>query len=237
MLKTVLEENHLEAFCTEQTLLRLQAVIDALLEANQTMNLTAICDPHEIAVRHIADSLRIAAYLPQGVRVLDVGCGGGFPCLPLAAARPDLHITALDSTAKKLTFVEATARALGADEAHFCVLCGRAEELGNDPAYRERFDVVCARAVARLNVLSELCIPFVKQGGFFLSMKGSQGQEELVEAERGIKLLGADLQKMEIFDLCGETEPQKRVVLLFQKQTKTPKIYPRAFAQIRKKPL
>ncbi len=237
MLNAILIQNNLQCFCEQQTLARLAQLTDALIEANQTMNLTAISDPHEIAVKHIADSLLIAKHLPQGARILDVGCGGGFPCLPLAAARPDLQITALDSTAKKLDFVARTARLLGVDSTHFSPLCGRAEELGNDPAYRERFDVVCARAVARLPVLCELCIPFVRIGGVFLSMKGAQGLEELEEAKHAIPTLGANLQKMENLSLLGGNEPQQRFLFVLQKTTKTPRNYPRPFAQIRKKPL
>ncbi len=241
ILPDVLTQNGLDAYTDTQTLARLSHIGDALICAQATMNLSAITEPRQIAVKHLADSLLIAPYLPHGARLLDVGCGGGFPCLPLAAARFDLSITALDSTAKKLEFVQKAAQEL--QHPDFTVLCGRAEELSQAPTekrpstHRECYDVVCARAVANLQVLCELCLPFVRPGGLFFAMKGAKAQQELAQASTAVRKLGGVLQKTLEFSLVDGDERSARTVFIFQKQTKTPSIYPRAYAKILKNPL
>ena len=192
-----------------------------LIEANQTMNLTAIREPGEICLKHYADCLKLAALLPEeGGALLDVGCGGGFPTLPLAIVRPDLRFTALDSTAKKLRFVERCAEALSLP---VVTMHARAEEAAHEAAYREQFDLVTARAVARLMQLSQWCLPFVRIGGVFLAMKGGGGDEELEEARPVIAAYGGEVEDVSHF-LLGDME---RTVIKIRKIAPTPSGYPK----------
>ena len=214
----ILTENGLAEFATEALADRFFALTERLLRVNAVMNLTAITDPHEIILKHYADSLRAANYLLHGAKVADVGCGAGFPTLPLAVARPDLAITAIDSTDKRIVFVRETAALLGLDNV----------------------TAVTARAVARLNMLCEFCIPLLRVGGVFLPMKAKSGAEELAEAENAIGTLRAKLRFCEeftIFDTESAEEPQTRMIAGIEKIGETEKIYPRNFSQIKKKPL
>ena len=206
-----------------------------LLEVNAHTNLTAIRTLPEIISKHYADSLLASDLLPEGARVLDLGCGPGFPSIPLAIARPDLTVIGLDSTEKKIRFVEDSASLLRLS--NLSAVAGRAEDrqmmqkLGS-------FDVVVSRAVARLNVLCELCLPYVKIGGQLVALKAAKADEELEEAQNAIKTLGgkilaSDCKALNL--LSGESEP--RTLICIQKEAKTPSNYPRAFAMIRKKPL
>ena len=226
--------NHLEQFCTKNTLFLLYQMVDHMLEVNAVTNLTAITEPHEIALKHLADSLTVARFLPENAQVLDVGCGGGFPSLPLAIARPDLKITALDSTAKKTTYVAESARLLSLD--NLKTLTGRAEELAQAPEYREKFDCTVARAVASLPILSELCLPFVKIGGKMVAMKAKLDESEATKAP---STLGASpFERHELMLRSPDTDQtETRLILVADKQKHTPKDYPRAYAQIKKKPL
>jgi len=204
---------------------------EELVRVNSYMNLTAITDTEGIVYRHIADCLHVCPYIETGASVADVGCGGGFPTLPIAIARPDLAITAIDSTAKKLDFVKSVAKDLGLNVTTLSV---RAEELGNDPLYREKFDVCVSRAVARLSLLDELCLPLVRVGGTFLPMKGQDHAAELLEAKGGIRKLGAELVRDDEFDM---ENVGTRSIMVIKKVQNTPKSYPRAFAKIKKSPL
>lgn len=210
-----------------------------MLEQNKVMNLSAIRDEKGVICRHFADSLTVAKHIPAGASVLDVGSGGGMPTLPLAIARPDVKITSLDSTAKKMAYVLATAQKLGLSGVS--VLSGRAEELGCDPKYREKYDVVCARAVAELRVLAEWCVPFCKKGGLFISMKGKNGENELKDAQNAIKTLLISLENDDVFSLFDSSVTDeadaKRHIFVFRKTAPTPPKYPRKNAQIQKKPL
>lgn len=226
------EANELFAFCNEKTLFLLYQMVENMLAVNSVMNLTAITDPHDIIVKHLADSLSASRFLPEGASLLDVGCGGGFPSLPLAIARPDLQIVALDSTAKKTKYVADSAKLLGLD--HLQILTGRAEELAQDERYRERFDCVIARAVAALPILSELCIPFVKVGGKMIAMKAKLDEREATTAPQ---TLGASRFEPHELVLIGEKESETRLILVSQKQTPTKAAYPRSYSQIKKKPL
>ena len=165
-----------------------------LAEKNKVMNVTAVTDPDGIAVKHFADSISIltAADIPQGARVIDVGTGGGFPGVPLLIMRPDINLTLLDSTAKKIDFISEVVSALGLNAE---TVSARAEELAKEPGYREKYDFCVSRAVASLNVLSELCLPFLRTGGIFISMKGVKAFEELEAAEGALKALGAETEK------------------------------------------
>lgn len=227
------KENGLDVFCEEKTLDLLYNMTDHMLTVNAEMNLTAITEPEDVVLKHLADSLSAARFIPTGAKLLDVGCGGGFPSLPLAIARPDLSITALDSTAKKTKYVADTAKLLGLD--NLKTLTGRAEELAQEPQYRESFDVSIARAVASLPVLTELCLPFVKVGGRMVAMKARLDESEQTNAPQ---ILGASRFEKEEFQLVGgSAEPETRLILIAEKQNPTPSAYPRAYAQIKKKPL
>ncbi len=204
-----------------------------LVEQNKTMNLTAITDPDGIAVKHFADSVSaLSAYeFAESAKVLDVGTGAGFPSIPLLIARPDLKMTMIDSTAKKLKYVASTVEELGLSAE---VLHTRAEEAGQNKEYREKFDVVCSRAVAALNVLCEYCLPFVKVGGVFLAMKGAKAQEEIANARNAIKTLGGQIVDEKSFTLSDGGE---RTIVVIKKISHVPPKYPRVSAQIAKKPL
>ena len=206
---------------------------ELLVEQNKTMNLTAITDPDGIAVKHFADSISVltATEFAENARVLDVGTGAGFPGIPLLIMRPDLDLTMLDSTAKKLKYVANTVDELGLSAN---VLHTRAEEAGQSKEYRETFDIVCSRAVAALNVLCEYCLPFVKVGGYFVAMKAAKAQEEIDGAKAAIKLLGGKIVEEKSFNLSDGGE---RNIIIIKKISHVPPKYPRVSAQIAKKPL
>lgn len=203
-------------------------LLKELIAFNEHTNLTAITEPREIIIRHFIDCLTVADEIPEGASVIDVGCGGGFPTLPLAIARGDLAITALDSTAKKLTFVEGMAKKLSLN---IKTLPKRAEEI---PECREKFDVCVSRAVARMNLLTELCLPQTKVGGKFIAMKAQSGEEELTEALGGIEKLGGKVIKTRAFTLADAGE---RYLITVEKIAPTPATYPRPWGKIKKKPL
>ncbi len=218
---------------TDVQIKRFEKLSELLVEQNETMNLTAITDPDGIAVKHFADSISVlkAAEFAPNARVLDVGTGAGFPSIPLLIVRPDLEMTMIDSTAKKLKYVASTVEALGlnADVVHT-----RAEEAGQNKEYREKFDIVCSRAVAALNVLCEYCLPFVKVEGVFLAMKGAKAKEEIDGAADAIKLLGGKITDEISFKLSDGGE---RTIVVIKKISHVPPKYPRVSAQIAKKPL
>ena len=205
-----------------------------LLETNKTTNLTAIKDPDEAIIKHIADCAVCINDIPQGADLLDVGSGAGLPAFPFAILRPDISVTALDSTGKKIEFIRSTAEKLGIT--NLKTVSARAETLANNRSYRQRYTVVSARAVARLNVLSELCLPFLKVGGVFLSMKSRLADEELSEALSGIGTLGGKPREVKKFTLVGG-ENEERCLIIIDKRRDTPPQFPRAYARISSKPL
>lgn len=231
----ICEKNGLAQYATPKTVAQFEHLTDLMLETNRVMNVTALTTVEKIIPLHYADCLKIADRIPEGATVADIGCGGGFPTLPLAMVRPDLTIVGIDSTDKKVRYVQRTAEALGL--ANVRTVAARAEELAHDPAYRESFDVVISRAVARLNVLDELCLPLVAVGGQFIAMKGAAGQVELEEATHGMNRLGAEIRVAEPYQihLCGESED--RVLIIARKIAHTPREFPRPFGNIKKKPL
>ena len=204
-----------------------------LIETNKVMNLTAITDEKEIIFKHFIDSASICKYIPLGAKVIDVGCGAGFPSLPLAILREDVQVTALDSTAKRIDFVTRAASLLSLD--NISAVAARAEEYVSN--IRETYDVCTSRAVARLNVLSELCIPNVKVGGLFVAMKATKADEEYNEAKNGIGRLGCRLNSTDTFEFTSASETQTRNMYIFGKTKKTPVEFPRKYSVILKRPL
>ena len=231
----IFEANGLSHLVTPTVTSRFADLTDIMLDMNEHMNITAITDLEKVIPLHYADCAVLADMIPEGMRVLDVGCGGGFPTLPLAILRPDLHVTALDSTEKKVRYVAETADKLGLT---IRTLTGRAENLAAaNTGYREQFDVVISRAVARLNILDELCLPFVKKDGIFLCMKASAGRGELAEAEKGIIKLGGEVENVIDSKLKMTDKEEERCLIRIRKIKYTPGAYPRAFAKIKKSPL
>lgn len=234
-LISAFEANAISVEITDEKVQKLFELTNIMLEVNKVMNLTAITDEDAIIVKHYADSLTVSKYIPQGAKVIDVGCGAGFPCLPLAVFREDLDITALDSTAKRIRYIQETASKLGIS--NITAIAARAEELGKQNGYRECFDVATARAVAALPVLSELCLPFVKVGGLFVSMKASQGVAEATDAQNAIKLCGGGIKTVDKLLLLSEQISDERTIISIAKTSPTPSKYPRHYSQITKKPL
>ena len=233
MLLSAFESNGISDFITAESAEKLYLFSNLLVETNKITNLTAITDEKGIILKHFVDCASISRYVPANSRLIDVGCGAGFPSLPLAIIRPDITVVSLDSTGKKIDFVNRAAANLELD--NITAVCARAEEFVTEN--REMFDVCTSRAVARLNILSELCLPLVKVGGLFIAMKSNKGAEEYAEAQNGIKKLGATLKfsKEENFSL--ESDSITRETYVFEKEKPTPKEFPRKYAQILKKPL
>ena len=230
----IFQKNGLDRFIRDDIIVQFEKLTEIMVSTNQVMNITALTTLEKIIPLHYADCVMIEKHIPLNATVLDVGCGGGFPILPLAIVRPDLKITGLDSTDKKIRYVQNTADELGLSVQ---TLSGRAEEMAKLSDYRNRFDVVVSRAVARLNILDELCMPFVRVGGSFIAMKGCAGRDEVAEAEIGISKLCGSIQNISEYDLHTENEIEKRFVIQIQKNASTPKEFPRSFGTIKKKPL
>ena len=226
-------QNGMAGIITEETLSKFYDFSEYLLETNKTTNLTAITDIDGVILKHIVDSVAISSAIPHSANVIDVGCGPGFPSIPLAIVRDDLSITALDSTGKKIDFVNSAIAKL--QLSNIKGVCSRAEEFVVD--YREKFDVSVSRAVARLNVLAEISLPLIKVGGTFIAMKSNKGEEEYAEAEKGIETLGASLSKIDKQTFTNNSEAIERETYIFTKKRKTPSQYPRKYSQILKKPL
>ena len=201
----------------------------AVIRQNEVMNLTAITDPAQVANLHLADSLTVLNAVDlKGRTLIDVGCGAGFPGVPLAIACPEAHGTLLDCLGKRVNWLETILPQLGV-EAN-CVTA-RAEEAV--ASVRESYDVATSRAVARLNILLELTAPFVKVGGFVLAMKGTAAMEELEEAKKAIKVLGLKLEEVREFPVDGTAH----TVIVLKKVAPTPAKFPRRFAKIKQAPL
>ena len=201
----------------------------AVVEQNKVMNLTAITEPDQVAKLHLLDSLSVLAVKDlSGKRLVDVGCGAGFPGVPLKIACPGMELTLLDSLGKRMNWLETILPQLGV-EAN-CVTA-RAEEFV--AGVRESYDFATSRAVARLNILLELSAPFVKVGGYVLAMKGTAAAEELEEAKKAIKTLGLKLEEVRQFPVDGTAH----TVIVLKKIAPTPAKYPRRFAKIKQAPL
>lgn len=208
---------------------------ERMLEENEKYNLTAITDVDKIILNHYADCAALAKRLPKNASIADIGCGAGFPTLPVAILRPDVKILAVDSTAKRIGYVNDTAALLGLS--NVTAIAMRAEDGGKNPEYREKYDVVTARAVAEMRVLCELCLPYAKVGGKFIAMKGKNAEFELQNAKKAISLLGGRNTLVEEISLKDSAETITHPLIVIDKKEKTPANYPRPFAQISKKPL
>jgi len=233
--KRVFSENRIPLTGGEEELEKYYLLADILTETNKVMNITAITAMDGIIVKHIADSLALLNFTSSDDRtVADVGCGGGFPTLPCAIAAsyrfPSLTFTGFDSTKKKVDYVNGCAEKLGLT--NVSAVCGRAEELALMSAYREKFDLVTARAVSDQYVLSELCLPFLRLGGRMVALKGSRGKEELSGAHAHMERLGAGEISLVEYSLHGGGSEEYRCAIICTKHKKTEKIYPRQYSKI-----
>lgn len=223
--KITLTENQYEQF---------QKYFELLAEWNEKMNLTAITDESGVALKHFADSLSLLNFvdIPQNSSLADVGTGAGFPGVVLKIARPDIKITLIDSLNKRLVFLGEVCAQLGIEAE---LIHSRAEDGARDEKLRESFDFAVSRAVARMNVLSEYCLPYVKVGGAFCAMKGAQANEEFKESLNAINTLGGKLENKYFFEL--PENGGERAIAVVRKVKNTPQKYPRQSGKIKAKAL
>ncbi|WP_332692400.1 16S rRNA (guanine(527)-N(7))-methyltransferase RsmG [Halalkalibacter lacteus] len=212
-----------------------QLYYQLLVEWNEKMNLTAITEEDDVYLKHFYDSITASFYFDfqEGQRLIDVGAGAGFPSIPLKIIYPTIHVSIVDSLKKRIHFLEHLSSELGLEEVSF--FHDRAETFGQNKDHREKYDVVTARAVARLSVLSELCLPLVKVKGHFIAMKGAGAQDELEDAKKAIKLLGGTVTFDDSFTL--PLEESERHIVRVSKDKPTPKKYPRKPGTPNKTPL
>lgn len=235
ILKCACEQNSILELATPQGCEHLFCLYEFLVSENKKYNLTAITEPEDVIYKHFVDSLLISPHIPENSSVIDVGCGAGFPSLPLAIARPDLKITSLDSTNKKITYIQLAAQRLGLQ--NIIAICGRAEEMARKSEYRDSFDISTARAVANFPILCELCLPFVRKNGMFLSMKGKYSQDEFSISPSSIGQLSASVPIISTYSLVMPDSDEQRTLIKVNKIGKTLDNFPRKYAQITKKPL
>lgn len=221
-----LNKNKIDSFILYKELLK---------EWNQKINITSITDDEEIDIKHFIDSITPLStdLFAEDVRMIDIGTGGGFPGIPLKIINRDMEVVLLDSLKKRITFLEDIIDKLALEKT--LPIHGRAEELGRDKNHREKYDIAISRAVASLNTLSEYCLPFVKVGGFFISMKGPEVDEELREAEKSIKILGGSLSDVKVINL--PLSDITHTLIIIEKTKETPTKYPRGGGKPKKKPL
>jgi len=209
---------------TDDQLVSFQKYYELLIEWNQQMNLTAITEPNEVTIKHFFDSLTPSLYFNfTNQKMIDIGAGAGFPSIPLKICFPDLQLTLLDSLNKRLVFLEEVINKLNLNAVS--LVHGRAEDIGNKLEYRQGFDLAISRAVAKLNIISELSLPFLKVGGKMISLKGSNVDDELKEAQKAIKVLGGQFEQKYFLEL-PENFGQRNIVII-NKITDTPNKYPR----------
>ncbi len=227
------QSKELGILLNEEQIEQFYKYMDLLLEWNQKINLTAITEPEEIIQKHFVDSITIEKYLNKNAEIIDVGTGAGFPGIPLKIIRPDLKITLLDSLNKRVNFLNNVIENLELSSIYS--IHARVEEFGKVSQYREKFDVATSRAVANLATLSEYLIPLVKQGGYAISMKGSEVNEEIEQSKKAINILGGKIEKVDTFKL-----PQSditRNIIVIKKEKQTPNKYPRKPGTPTKEPI
>lgn len=217
----------------EAALDRFMRYLSLLLEWNEKMNLTAITEKRDVVLKHFADCLSLAPYVTAGLRVIDVGTGAGFPGLPVKIACPQIDLTLLDSLQKRIGFLEEVTRELGLTGVS-CVHA-RAEDGGQNPLYREQYDLCVSRAVANLAVLAEYCLPFVRVGGRLVALKGPDAATEVAQAAAALQKLGGRL--VEIRDVEIPFTDLSHKLVIVEKIVPTPKAYPRKAGKITKNPL
>ena len=234
-LSKVFSMNGLSSMLSIDRMEKFYTLTVRMLEENEKYNLTAITDVDKIILNHYADCVTMSQKIKKGASIIDIGCGAGFPSLPLAIVRPDIKILAVDSTAKRINYVNETAKMLGLD--NLTAITMRAEDGGKSPEYREKFDYATARAVAEMRVLCELALPFVKVGGQMIAMKGKNAEFELSSAKKAIATLGGRNTAKSEITLSDGKETLTHPLIIIDKKERTPTNLPRPFAQISKKPL
>lgn len=220
---------------TEQQLDQFQIYLKTLVEWNEKINLTALTEKTDVYEKHFFDSISAAFYydFTKPLDVCDVGAGAGFPSIPLKICFPHIKVTIVDSLKKRILFLNQLAAELNLTDIAF--YHDRAENFGKNPAFREQFDVVSARAVARMSVLAELCLPLVKKHGVFLAMKGANAEAELQTGASAIEILGGNIKETHTFTL--PEEKSERSIVIVEKRRKTPKKYPRKAGMPNKEPI
>lgn len=234
LLSELFRKNDMEMCADDNICSRLSLFCEYLLEQNRLFNLTGIKTPESAALLHFADSLLLSRFLPAGSCLLDIGSGAGFPAVPIAVARPDITVTALDSTQKRIDFINRAAEMLGLT--NITAVCSRAEDV-TGCKFKECFDVVTARAVAPYPILLELALPAVKVGGCFLAMKSKDVSRETFGVASVLKPLAISKPAVHTAELSDGDECIERCIVSVTKLASTPKKYPRQYAQIKKKPL
>ncbi|WLS85110.1 16S rRNA (guanine(527)-N(7))-methyltransferase RsmG [Lactobacillus apis] len=209
----------------------------SLIEANQHVNLTRITEENDVYLKHFFDSitplLMFDEFFKSGSNLCDIGAGAGFPSIPLKIIKPEIKVTIVDSLGKRLTFLQELVDKL--DLKDVTLVHGRAEDVGQNKQYREQFDLVTARAVANMAVLSEYCLPLVKKGGSFIALKGPKADDELKDSQKAITTLGGKVSEAEELQLPYSDE--ERTLILVQKVKMTPKKYPRQAGTPHRKPI
>ncbi len=233
ILSQAFSDNNLSHLLDTKKAQKLQLYAEHLAKKAKVMNLTAITDAHGIAYKHFADCATVADHITQNASVIDIGCGAGLPSVVLAILRPDITITALDSTAKKIDFIRETCRLI--DITNLTAISSRAEEYVVNN--REKYDFAVSRAVSALNILSEISLPYVKRNGHLLAMKGAKAEAEINDAVSAIQKLGGSITDQVSFILLTPTEKCERSIVKILKISATPTQFPRKYAQILKKPL
>ena len=219
----------------DQMINDLKTYREILVDWNQKMNLTGIEEEREVFIKHFLDSISAVSngYIKNGISLIDVGTGAGFPGLPLKICLRDIKLTLLDSLNKRINFLQEVSNTVNLEDVEF--IHGRAEDFGKDSKYREQFDVATARAVAGLPILMEFCVPFVKLGGYFVCLKGPNANLELEESQKAMEVLG--LEFIEKIDIELPNEELKHNILVFKKVKNTPEKYPRKAGKPAKSPI
>ena len=231
--KLIDQANKMEILLNEEQQTKFYKYMELIIDWNKKINLTAITEPGEVINKHFIDSISILKQIESKDKVVDIGTGAGFPGVPIKIANPSIEITLVDSLNKRINFLKEIIKELdlkGIEAVH-----ARAEEFGQSKAYREKYDVVTSRAVARLNILVEYMLPIVKVGGKCICMKGPESEEEIKEAQKAINVLGGTIKNVEKFSL-PETDIN-RTIIVIEKNRETPETYPRKAGTPTKNPI